>query len=162
MQAKDVIRQIVELSHMVVRAYVEDLSDEDLLVRPVPAANHTAWQLGHVISGTAQMLEALGHKAPRLPDGFAAAYTKDTAGSNDPAAFAKKAEYLSLVETVKTATLAAIEATPDSALDAPGPEPMRHYAPTIASVLTLAGEHWLMHAGQVAVVRRKLGKPVLF
>ncbi len=162
MQAKDAIREVVELSHMVVNAYVQDLDDADLLVRPVPGANHTAWQLGHMIVGTGHMLEALGHKGPELPAGFADQYTKETAASDDPAAFATKDEYVRLAEAAKVAALAALEATPDGDLDKPGPEAMREYAPKVASVLMLAGTHWLMHAGQIVIVRRKLGKPVLF
>ena len=47
MTAKDVMRQVVEFSHVVVRAYVEDLTDAELMVRSVPGSNHIAWQLGH-------------------------------------------------------------------------------------------------------------------
>jgi uncharacterized damage-inducible protein DinB len=63
---------------------------------------------------------------------------------------------------VQTAALAAVDATPDASLDQPGPASMRDYAPTIASVLSLLGLHWMMHMGQITVVRRKLGKPVIF
>ena len=45
---------------------IDDLSDSDLMVRPAPGCNHIAWQLGHMISGTAQMIGALGHKPPQL------------------------------------------------------------------------------------------------
>jgi hypothetical protein len=162
MNAKDVIRQAVELSHMVTRAYVDDLTDADLLVRSVPGSNHIAWQLGHMIVGTQGMLQGLGRDAPVLPKGFAERYTKETAASDDPGCFAEKAEYLALTDQMKTAALAAIDATPDNALDQPGPESMREYAPTVASVLMLLGTHWLMHAGQFVPIRRRLGKPVLF
>jgi hypothetical protein len=162
MQAKDAIRQVIEFSHLVTRMYVEDLSDGDLLVRSVPGTNHIAWQLGHMISGKKEMIEMLGHQTPSLPQGFTERYTKETAALDDPARFDKKTDYLGLVEQAKTSALAAVDATPEDALDAPGPEAMREYAPTIASVLTLLGTHWLMHAGQFVPVRRKLGKPALF
>ena len=162
MNAKDALHLTVEMSHMVTHMYVDDLADADLLVRSVPGTNHIAWQLGHTIGGTKMMLEALGHRVAPLPPGFEAAYTKDTAASDDPARFASKAQYLQLAEQMKAATLAAIDATPDAALDAPGPESMREYAPTVASVLMLAGAHWLMHAGQFVPIRRKLGKPAMF
>lgn len=162
MQAKDAMKQVIEFCHLVTRMYVEDLSDQDLLVRSVPGANHIAWQLGHAVSDTAFMLAALGHQPPALPAGFVEKYTKDTTTSDDPAAFDTKAVYLSLAETVKAASLAAVDATPDGDLDASGPESMREYAPTVAAVLMLLGTHWLMHAGQFVPIRRKLGKPPLF
>jgi hypothetical protein len=162
MQAKDAIRQVIEFCHLVARMYVGDLDDAQLLVRSVPGTNHIAWQLGHLIGGTRQMLAALGHQPPALPDGFAAAYTQDTASSDDPARFSTLAEYLALADQMKAASLAAVDATPDEQLDAPGPEDMREYAPTVAAVLMLLGTHWLMHAGQFVPIRRKLGKSPLF
>ena len=160
--AKNLLRQSIEMGHFVTRAYVEDLSDANLLVRSTPGANHIAWQLGHIIGSIRGMLAGLGQPAPALPEGFEAAYTRETAGSDDPAKFATKAQYLALLDQMKAASLAAVEATPESSLDAPGPESMREYAPTIGAVLMLLGSHLLMHAGQFVPIRRKLGKPPLF
>jgi hypothetical protein len=162
MNAKDAIRQSIELSHMVVQMSFGDLDDADLLVRPVPQANHIAWQLGHMIAGTCQMLGALGRTPPAIPEAIAKAGDAKAATSDDPAMFATKDEYMKLLRATKAAALEAVDATPEAALDQPGPESMRDYAPTVASVLALLGLHWLMHSGQFTVVRRKLGKPVLF
>jgi len=159
--AKDVIREVVEMGHQIVEFYLDDLTDADLLVRSMPESNHIAWQLGHLIGSTQKMLAGLGHETS-LPPGFTDAYTKETAVSDDPAQFASKAEYQRLCREMKAATLAAIEKTPDNTLDQPGPEPMREYAPTVASVLTLLGTHWWMHSGQFVPIRRKLGRPPLF
>ncbi len=104
----------------------------------------------------------LGQKVPELPAGFEAAHNKETAAVDDPAKFAAKAEYLRLMDEMKAASLAAVEATSESGLDAPGPEPMRARMPTVGSVLMMLGSHWLVHAGQLVPIRRKLGKPVRF
>lgn len=162
MNAKDAIRQIIEFSHLVTRSYFEDLADADLFVRSVPGTNHMAWQLGHMIAGTAGMLAGLGRAAPVLPEGFEAAHGRDTATVDTAAKFATKAQYLALMDQMKAASLAAVDATPEADLDAAGPESMREYAPTVGAVLTLLGTHWLMHAGQFVPIRRKLGKPPLF
>ena len=89
----------------VTRAYVEDLTDAELLVRSVPGSNHIAWQLGHMIVSVRGMLAVAGSQAPALPDGFEAAYTRETAASDDPAKFATKAQYLSLMDQMKAASL---------------------------------------------------------
>ena len=162
MNAKDVIRQVMELSDMVVRAYVSDLDEQDLVVRSVPGTNHVAWQLGHMIAGTAKMIAALGRAAPQLPPGFAEAHSKETASCDDRSRFSSKQQYLDLLDQAKAATLAAVDATPEADLPKPGPESMREYAPTVAAVLLILGQHWLMHAGQFVPIRRKLGKPALF
>ena len=108
------------------------------------------------------MLGMLGQPGPALPAGFEEGYTKETAASDDPAKFATKDVYLDLAAKTKAASLAALDAIPESKLDDPGPEPMREYAPTVAAVLTMLGAHWLMHSGQFVAVRRKLGKAPLF
>jgi hypothetical protein len=39
---------------------------------------------------------------------------------------------------------------------------MAAFAPTLGHIFLLVANHTLMHAGQITVVRRLLGKPVLF
>jgi hypothetical protein len=162
MNAKDLIKHHAEFSWMLVRSYADDFTDAELLVRAVPQANHVAWQLGHMIAGTAHMLAMLGQPAPKLPDGFAEAHGREANRSDDPKQFASKAEYFALAEQMKAATLAAVDATPDGDLDNPGPEAMRAYAPTVGAALSVLASHPMMHAGQFVTVRRKLGKPILF
>ncbi len=162
MTAKDVIKYVIKQCRFITREYVSDLSDADLLVRPVPGANHIAWQLGHLLSSDGFMLNALGRQPAPLPDGFEAAYTKESSTSDDPRKFHKKSEYLALMDRTEVAALAAVDATAEADLDKPGPESMKDYAPTCGATLTLIGTHWLMHAGQFVPVRRKLGRKPLF
>jgi hypothetical protein len=162
MTAKDVIKQTMELLRPVVTGYLSDLADADLFIRPVPQANHIAWQLGHVIAGEHEMVTSLGHQMPDLPNGFAEAHTKETARSDDRTKFATKDEYLALMQNMRAATVAALEATPEATFEQPGPESMREYAPTVGAAWIIIAMHELMHSGQWVIVRRKLGKPALF
>ena len=162
MNAKNIIKNTAQFSWMLVCRYVEDFTDAELLVRAVPQSNHVAWQLGHMIAGTGHMLSMLGQPAPKLPDGFAEAHGREAVRSDDPKQFATKAQYVALAEQMKAATLAAVDATPDAALDQPGPEAMRAYAPTVGAAFSVLASHPMMHAGQFVTVRRKLGKPILF
>ena len=66
------------------------------------------------------------------------------------------------MDQMKAAALAVVAAVTDAELEAPGPERMRQYAPTVGSVMLLLGSHWLMHAGQIVPLRRRLGKPAMF
>ena len=90
MTAKKILREVVEFGHMVIKYYVSDLSDAEILVRSVPGSNHIAWQMGHMIASTHHMLKGLGHSAPDLPAGFEESYTKETSASDDPKKFAVK------------------------------------------------------------------------
>ena len=161
MTPKDVIKNTISVCHDVMTTYLSDLSDADLLVRPAPRANHIAWQLGHLIAGEHQMLTEAGFQMPDLPEGFAEAHANETAASDNPAKFHKKEQYLEWLGQQRAATLAALEATPESDLDKPSPESMREYAPTIGVMFNIVGIHTMMHGAQFVPVRRKLGKPVL-
>ena len=163
MNAHEAIKNALATPDFVVKAYLADLCDADLLVRPVPGVNHIAWQLGHLICSEREMVEAIAPGSmPALPANFAAQHSKETAGSDKPGDFLKKEDYVKLMDEVRAGTVKALGSFSDTDLDKPAPESMRSYAPTIASVFTLQPSHWMMHAGQWAVTRRKLGRAPLF
>jgi hypothetical protein len=164
MNGKDAIKTALRGTHGLLNWYVSDLSDADLLVRVTPAANHTAWQLGHLIWAEADLLNNYLPKGtyPTLPAGFRARHDKETSPSDDAAGFLKKAEYLALFNQTREATITAVDKLSDADLDRPTSGNMAKFAPTLGALLLLVSNHTLMHAGQVTPVRRKLGKPVLF
>jgi hypothetical protein len=163
MNAKEAIRTALTSSQNLLNMYLSDLSDADLLVRPVPAANHIAWQLGHLIVAEGGMGKVVpGARYPELPAGFAERHSNETAHAEPPRGFATKAEYLDLFGKQRAATLDALERLRDGDLDRPTEGSMSKWAPTVGALLVLTCNHTLMHAGQFTVVRRKLGKPILF
>lgn len=163
MNARQALQAAFPQSDGIVRAYLEDLTDKELLVRPVEKANHIAWQLGHLIASERYMIEQVSPGSmPALPVGFAEKHNNDTAHSDDPSAFLSKAEYLQLFAQQRAATLQVLDALGDDNLDKPAPESLQRIAPTVAAVFSMQPVHWLMHAGQWAVIRRKLGRPPLF
>jgi hypothetical protein len=162
MNTRDAIKTAYAMPDSICRTYLSDLTDAQLLNRPVPESNHIAWQLGHLISAEHMFIEAICPGVmPALPANFAQNHDKAKAASDDPTGFLKKDEYLKLYDQVRAGTMKAIETLKDGDLDKQGPEKFRAYCPTVASVLLMQPTHWMMHAGQWAVLRRKLGKPVL-
>jgi len=162
MSFRDILSENIQSAHFLLTTYLSDFSDQDLLKRPVPNANHTAWQLGHLIISTNGMLNGINAPGvPTLPDGFEAAHKKDKASENDAAKFFSKEQYLNLFAQQKACALSVIATIDESELDKPGPEAVRAYCPTVRSVLLLSGSHITMHIGQFVVSRRSLGKPIL-
>jgi hypothetical protein len=164
MNGKETIKAALEATRSTLNWFVSDLSDADLFVRPVPAANHIAWQIGNVIVGdrwlvTSQLPDAA---YPELPAGFMETHGPDGTKKNGPDGFLTKAEYLSLFNAVRSATIATVGGFSDVDLDRPATGKVAAFAPTLGHVLLLVSNHTLMHAGQFSVVRRLLGKPVLF
>lgn len=163
MHAREAIKSSIDMANYIASGYLEDLSDSDLLVRPVPGANHIAWQLGHIINSTQQMFDAAfpGTLSP-LPAGFKEKYAKENAASDDPAAFHKKTEYQKIIAGQHEAVLKKLAEVSDADLDKPAPEEFKDYLKNIGDLFSIQGSHLLMHAGQWAVVRRKLGRKPLF
>ncbi len=162
MNAKDAIRSSANVSTMVLKSYIGDLEDSDLLKRPTEGCNHIAYQLGHLICSEVQLLEMVAPgNSVDLPEGFAEIYAKENAGDDNPEHFQDKSTYLELLDKVREATLVALDGYPESGLDKDAPEQMRSFCPTMGDVFTLIATHPMMHAGQFVIVRRQLGKPIL-
>jgi hypothetical protein len=163
MNGKEAIKTVLDSTQQLLNWYVSDLSDADLLVRPVPAANHIAWQLGHLVEAETMVKQAVPSASyPALPAGWSKLHGKEGAAMDPPRGFATKAEYLNLFTKMREATVNALSGLSDADLDKPTPGDMAKWAPTVGSLFASTGTHTLMHAGQFSVVRRKLGKPVLF
>jgi hypothetical protein len=162
MNAIDAIRTALKSSQGLLTWYLSDLSDTDLLVRPVPEANHIAWQVGHLIltehSFAGYLPEA---QYPSLPEGFAAQHARDRANLEPPTGFLGREQYVTLFNESREATLRGLAMLSESDLDRPIEGPLASLARTLGALILLESDHTLMHAGQFSVVRRKLGKPVL-
>ena len=164
MDALGAIRMGYQQSEMISNGYLNDLTDAEILVRPVPGINHIAWQLGHLIASEHNLVSgAFPGAMPALPAGFAERHTTETSSSDNPADFLTKAEYLRVAAEQRAGAVAILaKQTGAGDLEKAAPDSMKAYAPTIGDLFTLLGVHWLMHAGQWAVTRRKLGRPPLF
>jgi hypothetical protein len=163
MTAHDVLRLSIGMGEFVCMGYLADLSDEDFMRRAAPGVNHINWQVGHLILADYNHVnDILPGTLPPLPEGFAQAYSKDNAASDDPQRFFRKEALLAVFREQRPALLAALASVPASDLDRPAPPQYQEYAPNWGALFELAGSHWLMHCGQWVVVRRQLGKKALY
>lgn len=156
------IQELLRTSRFVLASYLHDLTDQELLVRPVPEAHHVAWQLGHLLSSECRMIQGVCPDSPMpVSEECISRHDKARASSDRPSDFYTKSEYLRLMNEQREVTLRVLDGLRMEALSQPAPEFMRSYAPHIGSVFLAIGTHELMHAGQIAVARRKLLKPVV-
>ncbi len=161
MNTKDAIRNTIDTSDMVIGAYIGDLDDSDLLVRPVEGMNHIAWQLGHLIASERRFVEMVKPgSCPALPAGFEEGHGRESFKIDDPSKFLSRARYQELWKAQRDATKAVLDSLDESDLGRTDPETFPPFAPSVGALLNLCGTHALMHAGQFVAVRRKLGKPV--
>ena len=163
MRANDAIKLGIDTADMISTGYLGDLTDAEFLHRPCPGANHINWQVGHLLCSEHDMISGVSPGVmPPLPAGFAEKYKSENSGIDDPAKLANKEELMRVYKEQRAGTLKALAAATDTALAQPSAERFQTYAPTVASLFSLQGSHWLMHAGQWAVIRRQLGRKPLF
>ena len=162
MNSLDAIKNSIATADMVCGAYLEDLTDEDMMRRPHPKCNHINWQVGHLIASDNMMANGcIPGTLEELPAGFADKYTKETTTSDDQAAFHSKAELMDIYKKQRAAITAKLGELNEADLDKPAPESMQAYAPTVGAALNMLGGHWMMHAGQWVIVRRELGRDIV-
>lgn len=163
MNGIDAIKGNLDMARMICQGYLGDLTDEEMMHRPTPKANHIKWQIGHLIASDNQIINGLcpGAISP-LPEGFADHYSKEQSTSDEASAFHSKEELMALYDKQDAEIRAALEKQSEADLDVAGPEEMKQYAPTVGAGFNLVGMHWVMHGGQWAVIRRQLGREPLF
>lgn len=143
---------------------VADLTDQDMLTRPCPAANHSLWQIGHLCVAETNLLNGVKPGAmPALPAGFAEKFANDKKTNlvDDPKVLGTKQQIVDQFIKTHQAAMAFTKTLTEADLDKPAAEKVRNRMPTVADVVGLQAIHLTMHVGQIQAIRRKLGKPIV-
>mgnify|MGYP003341800100 FL=1 len=163
MNAISLLSSLLSSSRDATLGYLADFSDAELLKRPVAGANHAAWQIGHLILSERFICgEITGFSYPDLPAGFAEAHGKDRASTDDTSGWLTRAGYEKLFRATREATLAGLAKLTEQDLGKATESRLKAKAPAHGNLLALLSQHDAMHGGQFSVIRRLLGKPVLF
>ena len=137
-------------------------------VGSIPSASivtYTALPFGIVASTGSQPFScntSAGKTIIELPAGFAERYTKETSSIDDPAKLGNKKDLMALFDKVREKTCAWAATLTPADMAKPTPEKMRQFVPTVGHLANMIPVHVAMHIGQIQVLRRKLGKPILF
>jgi hypothetical protein len=163
MNVSDLLANDMVQGQDLLKQHLADFSDADMLVRPVPAANHAAWQLGHLLAFEAMVCGMyVPQAAPKLPENFSKIHGTDGAKIDDPRQFMKKDEMLKNLDQAHTALVNWVRQMSLEDLAKPGPEQFKGWVNTLGELALGIVGHATMHLGQIQVIRRKLGKKVLF
>jgi hypothetical protein len=163
MSFNQTVRNSLVRAYELIRLLLSDLSDADLFIRPVPQANNIAWLLGHLILHERRWISSLnlGALYPELTPRFEEQH-KDAAGLNAPEDSLTKAEYFDLLAKTHEATMACLANLSAHDLDRQAIGDLAERGQTVADAFMLVASNMGMRAGLITIVRRKLGKPVLY
>lgn len=143
--------------------HLADFTDADMFHRPCPAGNHAMWQTGHIIGSTGRLLAMIdpSFQTP-ISDELTGRFTKETSTSNDPKVFPTLAQLREAITKLAEAAAAWVAELPQAKLDAPSPDWAKDWCPTNGLLVAGIASHVQMHIGQIQMIRRCLGKPILF
>ena len=156
-----VMRQI-EFARNYTMTLLEDLNDDDWFWSPPEYPTHIAWQVGHIAMseyGLAmfQQRGRLTEDRERMSGKYRKLFLRGTEPKLDREAYPSPPEILEVLNNVHQQMRIEVP-TFEEILDEEVGPPHAAYA-TKYGALLFAPQHEMLHAGQIGVLRRLMGKP---
>jgi uncharacterized damage-inducible protein DinB len=146
-------------SALLLKRYVADLSAQEFHHRPSPNANCAAWTVGHLAMTDRRSLSRLGAPLPELPAGFDKRFSRDE-GCPQAQDFGDVTQIVAVFDEHRNRLIAAVKAATPAQLEQRLEKPIA-MATTVGEALEFVAVHTAMHAGQIVMIRRSLGRPPL-
>ena len=157
--ANDAIAFALTTSQTLLKRFIADLRQQDYLHRPAPKANCAAWIVGHLALSDRGSLKRIGAPLPELPAGFEHKFSREE-GCPQAEEFGNVTQLIAIFDEHRNRLIAVVKALPAEQLDKPLEKPHPMFR-TIGELVTFMALHSTMHAGQISIIRRSLGRPPL-
>jgi hypothetical protein len=159
----ELMSDVLTRNAQILKMTLADFTDQEMLTRPVPGANHAAWQLGHLVASAAHLVGTVAPEViPTSLVSFGEKFSGKTANVDEPDFFPRKGDLLEAFSQAYDAAAGWVRTlTPDDLLRTT-PGRMAEFAPSFGHLAMMLASHVMMHVGQMQVTRRRLGKPLLF
>lgn len=152
MQAS-LLAKLYEINYGALFRNLEGITHEESFIAPEPAGNCLNWVLGHIVATRNRLLPLVG-EAPIWPRELAFLYS----GREGAGWLRETASHLDSIKTdlarSQQQLLSALDNMTDQALAAPS-----HDGRPLAQVIGFFQFHESYHGGQIALLRRIIGKP---
>lgn len=161
--SRDIAQRQIEFARDYTRSLLADLADDEWFAMPAGAPSHLAWQVGHL--AMAQYGLCLFRQRGRqeidtdlMSSKFRKQFSRGTTPERDPQIYPPMREILATFDRVHEQTLAELPTFTDESLAVEIDMP---YAVTNTRLgaLFFCSHHEMLHAGQIGLIRRLLGKP---
>jgi len=155
------IRQI-EFARGYTLSLLADLTDEDWFRRPAGAVTHIAWQIGHLAMAEYGLcLFRIRGRRPEdlelMSSKFRKQYSKGSQPDPEQANNPTPVELRQVLDQVHQQALSELAACTEPQLAEPIDEPYA-VTPTKLGALFFCSHHEMLHAGQIGLLRRLMGK----
>lgn len=141
---------------------LSDIPPAEWFLLPAGAATHVAWQIGHLaFAQYALCIMRQRDERPEdeklIPATLRTLFGRGSVPSADPAAYPTALEIRALFDRVHEQVLTELAGADPTTLHQPVLKPHR-FVKTRLDSLFWCSQHELVHAGQIALLRRLLGK----
>ncbi len=137
---------------------LEDLTDDEFFRQPGIHLQSAAWIIGHLTWAEWGLIAMRGHGQPAMGEPYHGMFGRGST-PGDGKGYPSRAELMSERERIHRESLPLLRALTGDRLSEPihgDPHPMMK---TKADILTMVAMHEAFHAGQLALLRRLMGKP---
>ena len=156
----DVLIHGLTVSRDLLARYTADLTPQEYLHHPFPKANCAAWIIGHLILSERKALSLLGvDPLPEVPAGFENRFPREV--TDKPADdYGDVTQLIPLFNAHRNRLIEVVKSATPEMLDKPLEKPFP-IAKTVGELVSFFAAHVAMHAGQITLNRRSLGRPPL-
>ena len=155
-------RQIV-FARQYTLTLIDDLSDDEWLCVPPGASTHIAWQVGHLAMAEYGLcLFRIRGRQPEdlqlMSSTFRKRFSRGSTPVLDPQQQMAPREVRAALDRIHNQVILELPSCPESVLEQPVAEPYAVYGNKLGALL-FCSHHEMIHAGQIGLLRRLLGKP---
>jgi len=159
----EIARLQIAFARQYTQSLIEDVSDVEWFQQLGECSTHVAWQVGHLAMaeyglGLFRMRGRQEGDAQLLPSRFRKLFAKGSYPDPNPDNHPSPAEIRQVLSRVHEQVLQELPGYTEAELDVSCDEPTALFE-TKLGALFFCSAHEMMHAGQIGVLRRLLGKP---
>ena len=163
--AFEIARKQIEFARTYSLSLLDDIDDDQWFLQPNECVSHIAWQVGHLaMSEYMLIMFRLRGKQPDdeslISKQFLRQFRKGSMPQPEPHRYPTPAEIRKVFTGVHARVLQELDKHQPNDIDATVIEPYAVYNTKLGS-LFFCSAHEMLHAGQIGLIRRLLGKPTL-
>ena len=154
----------MEMARWFTLSSVEDLTDEEMMFQPAEGLNHPLWLLGHIATSESGLILSLCKGEGLLPRDWMGTFGIGSKPVADATVYPSRAEVLSWLEKTHVAAIDYVRSLTPEDLDRRPvgidrfPKSAQERFSSVAKAITGHIAHESSHTGQVAMLRRLMGK----
>jgi hypothetical protein len=158
----DVAVKQIEFARGYLNSLLEDLTEDDWFRQPPTGVSHIAWQVGHLaVAQYGLGLFRLRGRQPidteLMPSTFRKKFSKGTTPAPGPDNNPSPVEIRGIFDSVYQQVLKELPEYADADLDTPV-DPPHAVFDTKMGAIYFCSQHEMLHAGQIGLLRRLIGK----